>query len=84
MSFTNFSLLTTEELTIWSKDFWKVARNNSFMGRFMGDGMTAMIPRIKELTKTEKGARAVITLVADLEGDGVAGDRTLEGWLLAA
>jgi len=29
--------------------------------------------------KNEKGARAVLTLVADLEGDGVAGDRTLEG-----
>jgi len=38
-----------------------------------------MIQRITELKKTEKGARAVLTLVADLEGDGVAGDRTLEG-----
>ena len=34
---------------------------------------------ITELKKSEKGARAVITLLADLEGDGVAGDRTLEG-----
>jgi N4-gp56 family major capsid protein len=38
-----------------------------------------MIQHITELKKSEKGARAVITLLADLEGDGVAGDRTLEG-----
>ena len=38
-----------------------------------------MIQHITELTKSEKGARAVITLLADLEGDGVVGDRTLEG-----
>jgi len=38
-----------------------------------------MIQRVAELTKTKKGARAVITLVADLQGDGVVGDRTLEG-----
>lgn len=38
-----------------------------------------MIQHITELKKTEKGARAVITLLADLEGDGIAGDRSLEG-----
>jgi len=38
-----------------------------------------MIQRIDELKQTEKGARAVITLLADLQGDGIAGDRTLEG-----
>jgi N4-gp56 family major capsid protein len=38
-----------------------------------------MIQRITELTEDEKGARAVITLVADLEGDGVPGDSQLEG-----
>ena len=38
-----------------------------------------MVQRITDLTKTKKGARAVMTLVQDLEGDGVAGDRTLEG-----
>lgn len=38
-----------------------------------------MIQHITELKKSEKGARAVITLLTDLEGDGIAGDRTLEG-----
>ncbi len=78
MALTNFAALTNEELTIWSKDMWKAARNWMFLERFTG-GPGAMIQKITELTKNEKGARAVLTLIADLEGDGVAGDRTLEG-----
>ncbi len=79
MSLTNFAALTNEQLTIWKRDVWKEARNRSFMNQFTGEGNGAMIQRITELKKTEKGARAVITLVADLEGDGIAGDRTQEG-----
>ena len=79
MALTNFAALTSEEKTVWSMDIWKAARNKSFLNKFMGDGADSMIQRVTELTETEKGARAVITLVADLEGDGVAGDRTLEG-----
>lgn len=79
MALTNFSLLTTEELTVWSRDLWKAARNMSFMNKFTGTSSNSMIQRITELKKSEKGARAVITLLADLEGDGVVGDRTLEG-----
>lgn len=76
---TNFSLLTNEQKTIWSMDLWKQARNMSFVNRFLGKGPNALIQHITELKKSEKGARAVITLLADLTGDGVAGDRTLEG-----
>lgn len=79
MATTNFSLLTDEQKTVWSRDVWKAARNYSFMNNFTGTGPNAMIQRITELTKTEKGDRAVITLVADLESDGIAGDNTLEG-----
>jgi len=79
MANTNFSLLTTEQKTIWSMDLWKQARNMSFINKFMGNGPNSMIQHITELKKSEKGARAVITLLADLVGDGVAGDRTLEG-----
>jgi N4-gp56 family major capsid protein len=60
-------------------DLWKQARNQSFINRFLGKGPTSLVQHITELKKTEKGARAVITLLADLTGDGVAGDRTLEG-----
>ncbi len=79
MALTNFGLLTNEQKTIWSKDLWKNARNMSFVNKFLGSGPDAMIQHITELKKSEKGARAVITLLADLQGDGVAGDRTLEG-----
>ena len=79
MALTNFAALTSEELTVWSRDFWSKARNNQFLNQFMGESHNALIHRVTELTKTKKGARAVITLVNDLDGDGVAGDRTLEG-----
>lgn len=79
MALTNFNKLTTEQLTVWSRDTWRYARNMAFINKFLGSDENSMIQRITELKKDEKGARAVITLVADLEGDGVAGDRTLEG-----
>ena len=78
MALTNFTTLTTEEKTVWSRDLWAAARNASFAMRFTGKGPNSMIQRITELTKSEKGDRAVITLVADLEGDGVVGDFTME------
>lgn len=79
MALTNFGLLTTEQKTIWSMDLWKQARNMSFINQFLGNGPNSMIQHVTELKKTEKGTRAVITLLADLEGDGIAGDRSLEG-----
>jgi len=79
MALTNFAALTNEAKTAWSMDLWKHARNYSFMNQFTGTGPNAMIQRITELKKSDKGARAVITLLADLTGDGIAGDRTLEG-----
>jgi N4-gp56 family major capsid protein len=79
MARTNFAALTNEEKTIWSMQFWKQVRNKSFVSKFIGSSESAMIQRITELRKDEKGARCVMTLVADLEGDGVAGDNTLEG-----
>jgi N4-gp56 family major capsid protein len=76
---TNFSLLTDEQKTVWSMDLWRHARNYAFVNKFLGKSSNSMIQHIDELKASEKGARAVITLLADLEGDGVAGDRTLEG-----
>lgn len=79
MAKTNFNLLTDEQKTVWARTVWKAARNMAFTSKFSGSGPNSMIQRITELTQSEKGARAVITLVADLESDGVAGDDTLEG-----
>ncbi len=79
MSLTNFALLTPEQKTVWSRDMWHQARNMSFVNQFLGTGPNSLIQHVTELKKTEKGARAVLTLLTDMEGDGVAGDRQLEG-----
>lgn len=79
MSMTNFGLLTDEQKTLWAMDLWKQARNFAFVSKFMGKSANSLIHHVDELKQSQKGARAVITLLADLEGDGVAGDRTLEG-----
>lgn len=79
MAETNFTSLTNEEKTTWGRDVWKTARQNSFVMQLSGSDMNAGIQRITELTASEKGTRAVITLVPDLEGDGVVGDYELEG-----
>ena len=64
MAVTNFAALTSEQLTVWKRDVWRAARHYQFMNRFTGTGNDSMIQRITELTESEKGARAVITLVA--------------------
>ena len=79
MANTNFAALTSNQLTAWSRDFWRVARNFSFINQFAGTGQNAMVQRIAELTKSDKGTKAVITLLADMTGDGITGDNTLEG-----
>lgn len=80
MADTNFTTnLTHAEKKVWAREIWSIARNNSFLFQFMGSGPNSMIQRITELTKTERGEMAIITLVPDLTGDGVTGDYTLEG-----
>lgn len=78
-SSTNFGGLTGDQLQAWSRSFWKVARNNSFINQFAGTGSNAMVQRVTELTKSSKGTKANITLLADMVSDGITGDNTLEG-----
>lgn len=78
MATTNFAALTNEQKTVWSRDFWRQARNNSFIMQFAGTGPNSLVQQVTELTKNEKGARAVLTLIAELEGDGAVGDYQLE------
>ena len=79
MALTNFGMLTGDQLQTWSRDFWRVARNMSFINQFAGTGQNALVQRVTELTKSEKGTKANITLLADMTGDGITGDNTLEG-----
>lgn len=80
MAVTNFGRLQTNEKLVWQKDLWSQARNNSFIGKFLGTSENSVIQRVTELKKDNKGGtKCVITLVADLVKDGVAGDNNLKG-----
>ncbi|NLA67483.1 MAG: DUF4043 family protein [Gammaproteobacteria bacterium] len=79
MASTNFGALTENQLRVWSKTFWKEARNKTFIMSFAGSSANSMVQRITELRKTVDGDRAVITLVNEATGDGVVGDNQLEG-----
>lgn len=78
-NFTNFARLTEHQKRAWSMKFWKNGRNQAFLTRLMGSGQDSVVQRITELKKSVKGTMAIITLVPDALGDGVAGDRTLKG-----
>ena len=79
MAETNFAALTADQKMVWSRDVWKAARDKMFIRKFIGTGENAVIQRITELTKSEKGEQVIMHLVADLVGDGVIGDNEREG-----
>lgn len=79
MALTNFAALTPQQKIVWSRDVWSAARDQMFIKKFLGTGDNAVIQRITELTKTEKGEQVLMHLVADLVGDGVIGDNEREG-----
>ncbi len=76
---TNFAALDAAKKTVWSKEVWEAARTQMFVNKFIGSGDNNLIQRITELTKTEKGDKCIIQLVADLVEDGVIGDNEREG-----
>ena len=79
MALTNFAALTSEQKTVWSRDVWREARDMMFINKFTGTGQDSVIQRITELTKTEKGEKVLMHLLADLQDDGVVGDNEREG-----
>jgi N4-gp56 family major capsid protein len=79
MAKTNFAALDADAKKVWSRDVWHQAREKMFVSKFMGAGSNSMIQRIGELTKSERGDSAVVTLVPDMVGDGIVGDNQLTG-----
>lgn len=79
MGATNFAAMVPRQKIVWSRDLWEAARDKMFTKRFLGTDENSMIQRITELTKDEKGERALFQLVADLVEDGVIGDNQREG-----
>jgi len=76
---TNFAALTPSEMLNWARETWGAARDQMFIKNFAGKGENNIIQVVKELSETQAGAQCVIQLVADLIGDGVAGDNEREG-----
>lgn len=76
---TNFAALTPQQKIVWSRDVWSAARDMMFIKNFIGTRDNTVIQRITELTKTEKGEKVLMHLVADLVEDGVVGDNEREG-----
>lgn len=74
MAKTNFAALDDPAKTVWTRDTWKQARDNSFIAKFMGTSHNSMIHRITELTKSERGDNAIVNLVPDMQEDGIVGD----------
>jgi N4-gp56 family major capsid protein len=79
MNSTNFAGLTSEQKTYWMRDIWTYMRTESFVARMLGTDANAAIQHIKTLTKTERGTRAIMQLVAELRKRGVANDNEREG-----
>lgn len=85
MSQTNFASNANNLKKIWAYETWSAGRDMSFFfgkSGMLGAGTadaTKPIQRITELTETTGGTKVVMALVQDMVGDGVAGDRKLEG-----
>ena len=74
MAKTNFAALTSKQKAVWQRDIWHTARQKSFIMSASGSDINSVFQRITELTPTERGDQAIITLVPDLEEDGAMGD----------
>ena len=60
MAVTNFGLLTDEQKTTWSMDFWSQARNLSFINKFLGKSENSVIQHITELKKSENPFKGTV------------------------
>jgi N4-gp56 family major capsid protein len=77
---TNFAALQPHQKRAWGHEAYKQFRDNFFWLKFMGKGDSAIVERITEITKTDKGtSSAMLHLVADLVGGGITGDNEVEG-----
>lgn len=84
MATTDLGQLSDNQKRVYSAQVSKQGRDQNF---FMSNGfmssstsdMSKPIQKVTELTESERGTEAVLPLVADLTGGGVAGDNQLEG-----
>lgn len=86
MAVTEFGKLSALQITTYSADVWRWAREQTllfgpqgFLGKGTSDA-TRPIHYVKDFTKTNSGTQAVMPLVQDLTGDGRVGDHIVEGY----
>ncbi|MCS7001213.1 MAG: N4-gp56 family major capsid protein [Dehalococcoidia bacterium] len=80
MALTDFAALQPQKKRAWGHEAYRVFRDDFWWDRFLGKGEAAVVERITEITKTDKGtASAMLHLVGDLEGGGIVGDNQLQG-----
>lgn len=79
MAYTALGAMQPEQKKAWIKESIRVFRENFFFNKFLGTSENSIVQHVTELKKTEKGDRAMIGLVADLQGTGIVGDNDIDG-----
>lgn len=79
MAYTALGAQQPNQKQAWVKESIKTFRENFFFEKFMGPGENSIIQTVKELKRTEKGDRALIGLVQDMQGSGIVGDNDIDG-----
>ena len=79
MAYTALGALQPDQKKAWVKESIRVFRENFFFNKFLGTTENSIVQHVTELKRTEKGDRAMIGLVADLQGTGVVGDNDING-----
>lgn len=79
MGYTPLGQQMPEQKKAWAKEAIRVFRENFFFEKFMGESENSIIQTVKELKRTEKGDRAMVGLVQDMQGTGIVGDNDIDG-----
>ena len=79
MAYTPLGAQMPEQKKLWVKDSIRTFRENFFFQKMSGSDENNIVQVVNELKRTEKGDRAYIGLVQDLQNTGVVGDNDMNG-----
>lgn len=78
--FTNFGEMQTQSRLAWGHKAYEEFLEQFFFTKWLGSGDGSPIDHITELSENDKGQTgAMLHLIADLHGGGIAGDNDIEG-----
>lgn len=78
MAVTSYGVNAAEAVKLWRRRLFRESLRNTVLFRFMGEDTNSIV-QIQDDTSAGAGDRVRVTLRMQLQGDGVAGDGTLEG-----